>query len=504
MASLEAIGLTKTFPGVVALDGVDFSAEAGEVHAIVGANGAGKSTLMNILAGVFPPSAGEIRIAGKRVAFRSPREASDAGVSIVYQEFSAIPELTVAQNLFLGREPCRRLGVVDRRRLATDARVLLERHHIPLEPATPVEELGVAQRQLVEIARALSQAATILILDEPTAVLSAREQENLFTIIAELRAAGLLVLYVSHRLDEVFRIADRVTVLRDGRKVDTVGTDEIDQAALVRLMTGREAQRAIALPPVAATGPPLLAVRWTHDGNESVLTVRKGEIVGLAGMVGAGRSRLARGVVGLGPRGARLELDGRAIELRSPRQALRHGIIYLTEDRKREGLFSNLSVLANTSAAALDRVSRFGVLRPATERREGEVLLDRLALVARSLDSRMRELSGGNQQKVLIARALMAGPRLLICDEPTRGVDVGAKEEIYRILIDLAAQGVGVLLVSSEFKELLTVCHRIVVMRDGGVVGEKAAGEADEGVLVALATGAAGAPLDSTEGQSYG
>jgi len=296
VAFLEIRGLSKTFPGVTALDGVDLSAEAGEVHALVGANGAGKSTLMNVLAGVIGPSAGEIRLAGAPVAFGSPRAAREAGVSIVYQETSAIPEMTVAENIFLGREPTTRWGLVDRRRLQDEARGLLDRYRLPLDPAVRVGQLSVASQQLVEIARALSIAARVLILDEPTAVLSLPEQRNLFDIIAGLEGPGRLVLYVSHRLEEIFAIADRITVLRDGRKVTTVATADLRQADLVRLMVGHEVRERFPLPAPAATAPVLEA---SPAGSPVRIEVRKGEILGLAGLVGAGRSRLGRALGGL-------------------------------------------------------------------------------------------------------------------------------------------------------------------------------------------------------------
>ncbi len=492
MTLLETRELSKTFPGVIALDGVNIKADEGEVRALVGANGAGKSTLMNILAGVFPPSGGEVRLAGEPVAFDSPRAAREQGISIVYQDSSSIPELTVAKNVFLGREPVGRLGFIDNDRLEAQTRELLERFHLPLDADAPVEELGVASRQLVEIARALSFSARILILDEPTAVLSLREQENLFDIIAKLKRAGLLVLYVSHRIDEVFAIADRATVLRDGCEVATVAVGETSHAELVRMMTGRDARRVFSLPEIPAGEEPLLRVRFSRGAARCEVTLAEGEILGLAGMVGAGRSWFARRLVGLSDRAEMtVEVAGRRVSVRSPRQALRHGIVYITEDRKREGTFSNLSVIGNTTAASLDRFSSFGFLARRRERSQGGAILDRLGLVARSLIAPARQLSGGNQQKLLLARALLAEPKVLICDEPTRGIDVGAKEEIYEILIELASKGVGIILISSEFKELLAVTHRLLVMRDGAIVAEMATRDADEHTVLAAATGVA-------------
>ncbi len=493
MAILEARGLTKRFPGVLALDRVDLDAERGEVHALVGANGAGKSTLMNILAGVFSPSAGEVRLDGTPVTFASPRAAQAAGISTVYQEPSVILELTVAENIFLGHEPAKRLGGIDRRRLAAETRAIAARHHLQLDPHALVEQLSVAQRQRVELARALAVSARILVLDEPTAVLAGREVENLFAIIANLKASGLLILYVSHRLEEVFAVADRITVLRDGRKVDTVAAAATTQPRLVQMMTGREVGETLRLPPVTTAAQPLLRMAWMHAGHRSEFTVQPGEVVGLAGLVGSGRSAIAQTLVGLGPpdmvRSARIQMAGQSVSLLSPRAARRHGVLYLTEDRKREGVFADLSVLVNTTAASLERFSPGGLIARRRERREARTTLERLRLVARSLDVPARQLSGGNQQKLLIARALLSAPRLLVCDEPTRGVDVGAKQEIYAILAEIASRGVGVLLISSEMKELLMLCFRIFVVRDRRIVHSVGTAETSEDALLLAATG---------------
>jgi len=495
MAFLEIRDLWRRFPGVDALQAVTLDAEQGEVHALVGANGAGKSTLMNILAGVLPASRGEIRLGGARFTPDSPRAAQAQGIGVVYQELSLIPERSVADNVFLGREPAGRFGVVDRKRLDAETRALLERYHLPLDPAAPVADLSVAQRQLVEIARALSIDARILILDEPTAVLSLHEQDNLFAIVARLRAAGLLILYVSHRLGEIFRIADRVTVLRDGRKVATLATASATQAELVRLMIGHDVRDRLPLPEVG-DGRPLLEVTW-HGGcglPSSSFALRRGEILGIAGFVGAGRTRLARAIIGVGGPGAsdavEVNITGQGRRIRSPADAIAQGILYVTEDRKREGLFANLPVLANTTAAALPMLSRAGVLRARAERARANAILAELRLVAHSLDVPVSELSGGNQQKVVLGRALLRAPKVLICDEPTRGVDVGAKDELYGILIRLADAGVGIIVISSEVKELLMLSHRVLVMRDGGVVAEFEAAQASEDQILLAATGA--------------
>jgi ABC-type sugar transport system ATPase subunit len=409
----------------------------------------------------------------------------------VYQELSLIPQRSVAENIFLGREPANRLGVVDRKRLLGETRALLERYHLPLEAEAVVEDLSVAQQQLVEIARALSVDAQVLILDEPTAVLSLHEQDKLFAIIARLKQAGLLILYVSHRLDEIFAIADRVTVLRDGRKVATLDTRETSQGELVRLMIGHDLRDRLPLPEVVGDRS-LLEVTYHSDRGDSTFTLRRGEILGLAGFVGAGRSHFARALVGLG---AATEVDlsimGQPRRFRAPAHAIEEGLFYVTEDRKREGLFANLSVLANTTAAALPMFSRAGFLRAQAERERAGATLQSLRLIAQSLDVPVSELSGGNQQKVVLGRMLMRAPRVLVCDEPTRGVDVGAKDEIYGILTRLATAGVGIIVISSEVKELLMLTHRILVMRDRVIVAALETLATSEDEVLLAATGAA-------------
>jgi len=491
MAFLEARGLTKRFPGTLALDGVDLDAEQGEVHALVGANGAGKSTLMHVLAGVFPPTSGEIRLEGSVLTFASPSDAQVAGIGVVYQDLSSVLGLTVAENIFLGREPVTRLRLVDRQRLREKAVRLLDTYALDLDPDTPIDRLSIAQRQLVELARALAVSARILILDEPSAVLSGEELTRLFAIIRRLRNESLLIFYVSHRLEEIFAVADRITVLRDGRKVDTANTAEVSQKDLVEMMIGREISPAT--PPTAeraATGPPLLRMTWGKATRRSSLVIKPGEIVGLAGLVGSGRSEIALRLVGYESDDVQIEIDGRPAMLATPRRALDHGVYYLTEDRKRRGIFSQLSVLANTSAAALRRFSPMGVMAPGRERSDCGIILDKLRVVRRSIDQPTRELSGGNQQKLLIARALLASPRVLLCDEPTQGVDVGAKREIFQILAEIAERGVGVLLISSDFDELLAVCTRLLVVRDGHIVHELAGAEMSVQAILDRATAA--------------
>jgi ABC-type sugar transport system ATPase subunit len=482
---LEARGLGKSFGGLAALEGVDFVGRAGEVHAIAGANGAGKSTLMNLIGGVYPPSAGTLHLNGGVTSFGSPRAAHAAGISVVYQELAVLPQLTVAENVHLGRA-----GHFSRGRLVDETEALCREWNLPLDARATAGDLSVAGQQLIEVARALAGTARVLVLDEPTAVLSLGERDRLFAIIGELKRRGLLILYVTHRLEEIFAIADRVTVLRNGRKVATLDVRATNQPELVHLMIGHEVRERFDLPPIPAAARVIEIEAATPRGKAS-LTIRGGEIVGLAGLVGSGRTRLARAIAAVERAWpVTVRMDGTELALRSARGAIRHGIVYLTEDRKRDGLFRSLPISANASAAALGRFSRWGFLRARLEREAAHAVLAQLRLVARSLDAPVRELSGGNQQKVLFARALLCVPRLLICDEPTRGVDVGAKDEIYQILIDLAAQGVAVLLVSSEMKELLALSHRLIVMRDGRIVRE-IAGSSDEHAVLMAATGAA-------------
>lgn len=487
---LEVKGLAKRYPGVAALQGVDFSAQAGEIHALVGANGAGKSTLMNILSGATTPSAGNIYIDGQPVHFASPSAAQEAGVATVYQEFSLVPQLSVARNIFLGREPGNRLGLVDEARLIANARSLLTEYHIDLDPEVEVCELSVAQQQMVEIARALSFSSRILILDEPSAVLSLVEQRNLFDIMRKLKAKGILILYVSHRLEEIIAVVDRLTVLRNGQMVGTRPVAGLSVPDIVRLMIGTDAGRPVAAPAIRSdTTKYEVTYKTTH--GETRVSVRGGEILGLAGLVGAGRSTFARALSGSGKKTAMIDLrvDGVPRQVGSPLAAIKAGVAYLTEDRKKDGIFANLDLVTNASASALPLVSKLGFRSPAKERQVAGDILKRLRLVARDLSVPIATLSGGNQQKVIFGRAILTRPRLLICDEPTRGVDVGAKAEIYAILREMAEQGVAVMVISSEIDELLAVSSRIVVMRDRRFVKEFSMDEASEEAILVAASG---------------
>jgi ABC-type sugar transport system ATPase subunit len=484
---LELCGIGKSFPGVTALADVDLVASGGEVHALVGANGAGKSTLIALLSGVYAPTTGVIRVSGRQVTFRSPREANAAGISTVYQELTVLPNLLVCENVFLGREPKNRYGLVDVWRLHADARELFDRYGLELDPGARAGQLTLGQQQILELARALSTASKILVLDELTAGLSLTEQQVLFAIVERLKRAGLLILYVSHRLEEVFALADRVTVLRDGKQVITALVADLSHRELVRLMVGHDVRGHWPAPQPASA--PLLKAALPDGEGIAELVLCAGEIVGLIGLRGSGRSRLGKSLVGLiegGP--TTVWLAGECLPISSPAVAAAHGIVYLTEDRKSEGMFSGLTILANTTAAALALFSRFGFIRFRLERRAASDTLRRMRLRARSIDIPVRQLSGGNQQKTLFARALLANPKVLICDEPTRGIDVGAKDEIYAVLLELARQGMAIIFISSEFKELLTVCHRLLIVRHGRIRAEVSP-KLSEHELVMLATG---------------
>jgi ABC-type sugar transport system ATPase subunit len=471
---LELRGVGKRYGATWALEGVDLVARAGEVHGLVGANGAGKTTLLHVLGGITSPSAGEIRFDGRAVVFRSPADAARAGIASVHQELAVLAELTVAENVWLGREPRSAWGALDRRAMRRQTAELLDAYRLPLDPDALAGTLSVAGRQLVEIARALSASTRVLALDEPSAVLSMRERDRLFEIVRNLKPKGLLVLFVSHRLEEVFEITDRVTVLRNGRKVFAGETAAVSRGELVRQMVGHAVDdRETATPRRPDAGNVVVEVRTTA-AEPVTMVLQSGEIVGLGGLVGTGRTRLARRLSGLDDAATATYRigDEPPFTIRSARQAIAHGIVYLTEDRKRDGLFLGLPVASNASSASLGRIVRFGVL---TARREYALVaptLARLQLVAASLRMPVRGLSGGNQQKVLFGRALLARPRVLVCDEPTRGVDVGAREEIYRVIESLAESGAAVVVISSDLKELLALSHRVLVVRAARIVAD--------------------------------
>ncbi|GKQ41311.1 sugar ABC transporter ATP-binding protein [Streptomyces sp. A012304] len=485
-------GIGKSFLGVRVLDGVDLQVRPGEVHAVVGENGAGKSTLMKVVAGVHQPDEGTIEFAGAPRTFRTPREARQAGIGIVHQELTLLPERTVAQNVCLGREPLRR-GLVDRRAmLSHTAGLLASIGEGSIPPDTRVGRLGVAQQQVVEIVKALALDARLLIMDEPTAALADHEVDQLYALVRRLQERGIGVLYVSHRLKEVFDLSSRITVLKDGRAVATLDTADTSADQLVRHMVGRELSSYYPAPAKPQElGPVRLTVR--DGGNRKLrgidLRLRAGEVLGVGGLQGSGRSALARALFGAAPFSTgQVTVDGAPVRLRSPRAAIRAGIAYVSEDRKGEGIVAGQSVLDNALLAG--RAVRPGRLGRGARTARVRELLAAVELRAAGEDQEIRFLSGGNQQKVVLARWLALAPRILLFDEPTRGIDVGAKSAIHDLVRRLARDGAAVLMVSSELPELLGMSDRIIVMRDGRIAGELPAGASEEDV-VALAVGTA-------------
>jgi ribose transport system ATP-binding protein len=473
---LEVRGVHKAYPGVQALAGVDLSVDAGETHALLGENGAGKSTLMKAIAGAVTPDAGTLRVDGSDVAFGSPQTSRANGIGIVYQDLSLVPSLSVTENVLLGRLPRTRLGLVDWRAVRAAVTPHLVRVGLDVDPRRLVRELGMAERQLVEIAKAVSSDVRVLLLDEPTSALSDRESRRLFDVIGDLVASGVAVVYVSHRLPEVLRIADRITVLRDGAQVDTVPAAGVSEAQLARMMVGRDPRRAGA--PATGPGPRAtgddVVLRAIGLGRPprlapTDLEMRAGEVIGMFGLVGAGRTRLARTLFGLEPATTgTLELFGRTATIRSPADAIAAGIGYVGEDRA-AGLVRRLSVSANITLASLDRTRHGPVMDFAKERALAKHYIEALSIRVPTVDHLVDTLSGGNQQKVLLARWLCSQARILILDDPVRGVDVGAKEEVFRLIRRLSDDGVAVLLLTSEIREARSLGHRVLVMADGRI-----------------------------------
>jgi ribose transport system ATP-binding protein len=495
-------GIEKSFGGVRALRGVDFELRRGEVHALLGENGAGKSTLMNILGGVIAPDRGEIRVEGAPARFANPRDAQASGIATIYQELDLVPGLDIAANLFLGHELMRVGGRLDNARMEREARARMASAGVDIDVRRRVRELSIGQRQLVAIVKALSYATRILVMDEPTAALTAAEAERLFKVVRAMRERGVAIVYISHRLEEVPRVADRVTVLRDGRRVGEEPADA-PQARLVRLLVGRPFDEMFP-PRAAALGPELLRMEgasfsprteiagW-QPPRDVTLSVRAGEIVGLAGVMGAGRTELLSALYGAGPRGrwrGKLEVGGRPARLASIGAARRAGFAFVTDDRRGGGLVLRHSVARNIVMSILRRISPGGFMSPAAENEAAQRSIRTFDIRTPSAAIPVGNLSGGNQQKVVFAKELLQEPRLLLLDEPTRGVDVGAKGEIYQRLRALTAQGLGVLVASSELPELIGLCDRIIVMRRGRSVAEFPGG-ADEKELLEAAAGVA-------------
>ena len=500
-ALLEMRGISKRFPGVLALDGVSFDLQPGEIHALVGENGAGKSTLIKILGGVYPHGTfvGEILVDGASRHFSGVRASEQAGIAVVHQELSLVPEFSIAENIFLGREP-RRFGFIANEDLYSSAQRVLDELQLRLEPHIPVGHLGIGQQHLVEIAKALSRDARILVLDEPTAALTDAEADILFAILQRLRDRGAGIIYISHKLGEVFRLADRITVLRDGRTVGTEATKALDPQRVIARMVGREVSE-IFPDRTRSSGDIVFEARGVTVEDPNVpgklfvddvgFAVRRGEVLGIAGLVGAGRSELMAAMFGAheGRRSGEFLIGGKRIDIRTPAEAIAAGIGFVTEDRKRFGLLLEQTIVENVTLAALKRISGRLVTDVEAETAAGERSMADLRIKAPSVFTVAGTLSGGNQQKVVLAKWLLTNPKVLFLDEPTRGIDVGAKQEIYVQINRLASEGLAIVLVSSELPEVLGLSDRVIVLHEGRVTGEFSRAEATAERVMACATG---------------
>jgi ribose transport system ATP-binding protein len=487
-------GIEKSFPGVHALSQCKFELRPGEVHALVGENGAGKSTLMKVLAGVYPKDAGRILYKGKEVEIHNPRAAQNLGISMIHQELNLMPHLTVAQNIFIGREP--KTGVkfvLDDKAINEQTQQVLEMMHLKLDPRAKVSTLTVAKQQMVEIAKALSFNSDVLIMDEPTAALTDTEIDELFRIIRDLRAKGVGVVHISHRLEELRQISDRVTVMRDGKYIDTVKTQDATIDQIISMMVGRTIYEAAPEIPEHPSEEVVLEVKNLNRGNvikDVSFQLKKGEILGFSGLVGAGRTEVARAVFGADPiDSGEIYVKGTKVHIGSPSDAVQHGIGYLSEDRKRYGLALGMDVEENVVLASFRKfLGALGLVNRSKTRATAEQYVKTLAIKTPSLQQKVRNLSGGNQQKVIIGKWLTADTSILIFDEPTRGIDVGAKSEIYHLLNDLAEQGKSIIMISSELPEILRMSHRVVVMCEGRITGELNISEATQEKIMQYAT----------------
>jgi len=489
---LQAVNITKQFPGTLALDQAQLELLPGEIHAVMGENGAGKSTLMKILSGVHKADAGQLLMDGQPITPANPREALALGIAIVYQELSMVPTLTVAENIFPGHLPTNRFGMVNYRQLYQNAAQVLEKMQVHVNPRALVETLSIANQQLVEISKALSSNCKVLILDEPTSALTDTEADRLLKLLHRLALEGVSILYISHKLNEVFTLAHRITVLRDGRYIGTEKTADVTPDQIIRMMVGRELG---AMYPSKTTqvGSPLLEVQDLTLPNSKArnsFKLNQGEILGFAGLIGSGRSELARSVFGADSKVAgQIFLNGSPVDFRSPEDAIKHGLGYLPEDRKAAGLFLEMSIRLNIEAAVISKVSTNGFLSPTKERTLAERYVQQLAISTPGIEQEVRRLSGGNQQKTLVAKWLAIKPNILIVDEPTRGIDVGAKKEIHFLLRQLAESGVGIIIISSELPEILGMSDRILVMHESAIVAEYTAVEATEEKIIRSASG---------------
>jgi ribose transport system ATP-binding protein len=488
-------GISKAFPGVKALDGVSLTVQSGEVHALVGENGAGKSTLMKVLAGAYRADAGQIEIDGSPVTIDGPRTAERYGIAMIYQEFNLVPYLDVVQNIMLGHEPARGL-LLDRGAALRTATAVLTELDIALPLDRPARRLSVAQQQLVEIAKALVRKARLIVMDEPTAALTDREIDALFALIRKLKSQGVAFVYISHRLEELPLISDRITVIRDGRTIETNPTAQMPQDRVIRLMVGRELDaRFPDLPAVDAGAAVILAVQHLSSASgvhDVSFEVRAGEIVGLAGLVGAGRTEIVRAIAGADvPTGGAVDVDGKRVTVDGPHTAIEAGIALITEDRKAQGLVLGMTVRENVTLAHLDAYSQYGFVNRAEEETTTVKEIAELRIRTPSTEQLVRNLSGGTQQKVVLAKWLIGRAKVYLFDEPTRGIDIGAKAEIYLLMVELLRHGAAIVMVSSELPEVLGMSHRILVVREGRIRAEFSKAEATPDKVIAVATGVA-------------
>jgi ribose transport system ATP-binding protein len=488
---LEARDVSKSFPGVKALDGVGITVRRGRLNALLGENGAGKSTLMNILAGVFPPDEGDILLDGRPLRCRNPREAQAAGISIIFQELNLIPQLSVAENVFLGREPLTSLGLVDFGRMNRATKLLLEQLGLDVDPHTPVGRLRVGAQQVVEIAKAISHRSRVIIMDEPTSAITDQEIQVLFRLIRQLKQQGVGIIYITHKLDELSEIADDVTVFRDGQLIASEPFANLSRQRMIQLMVGRDLSEMYAktTAPLAETVLRVENVSLRHPERadeyavrDVSFDVRRGEVVGLFGLMGAGRTELLQTIFGLHPHtsSGTIHVAGTPCRLRSPEEAIAAGLALAPEDRKCDGLVLSMSVAENVSLSSLNRITSAGMIRPRRERELVGGYVDRMAVKTPSLRQCVRNLSGGNQQKVVLAKWLATEPKVLLLDEPTRGIDINAKKEIYAIIDELARSGLGVVMVSSELPEILAIADRILVLAEGRLTAEFSRDDATE------------------------
>lgn len=490
---LEMRGISKRFPGVIALDAVDFQISRGEVVALVGENGAGKSTLMKILGGVYQPDAGEIKLDGQPVKIQNVNDAMSRGIAFIHQELNVLDNLEVAANVFLGREPRNALGLIDRKKIHADTAPLLQRLGLSVSTHTRLDRLSIAQQQMVEIAKALSLNARLIIMDEPTSSLTLSETKRLLELVCELAEQGVSIIYISHRLGEIDECADRVIVLRDGKNAGELTDEESSHDKLVNLMVGREIKN-FYVPPDAAKRQGLFKVRNVssslHPGKTVSFDAARGEILGLAGLVGAGRSEMAKSLVGLDRSPAKeILLEDRSISINKPRDAINHGIYLIPENRRTEGLVVEMSVRENVSLPSLGNFSHFGLINRSYERRIAREQVEALQIKTPTIETLVLNLSGGTQQKVVLGKWLAMLPKVMILDEPTRGIDVGAKAEIYRLMRALAAQGSVILMISSDMEEVLNVSDRIAVMHEGEITGVLDRADCNEQNVMQLAIG---------------